>query len=180
MAAGTATRAVEKALKERLSDKLQVEVWFDPVTQRYAAPGEDPEAFAARLLSTGPGPDEAKLRERLERKKRDLAAAEQEASGRKTQKWFSVGTAILGGILSGGRGLARTRRGLSGMGTVLSQDRMEGAAEARAVDLRAEVADLDRQVTALMVVDRARFEQKTLAPAKKDVDLLRYDLLWVY
>ena len=113
-------------------------------------------------------------------KKRDRQAAEQERSGRKKQKWFSVGTAILGGILSGGRGLTRTRRGISGMGTVLNQDRMEDAAESRAEQLRAEVADLDRQVTALMVVDSTRFEKKTLAPARKDVDLLRYDLLWVY
>jgi len=128
MAAATAARAVEKALKERLADKLEVTVWFDPVTERYAQPDEDPEKFAARLLSSGPGPDEAKLREKLERAKRDLEAAEQELSGRKKQKWFSVGTAILGGILSGGRGLARTRRGLSGMGTVLNQDRMEDAA----------------------------------------------------
>jgi hypothetical protein len=180
MAAATAARAVEKALKERLADKLEVTVWFDPVTERYAQPGEDPEKFAARLLSTGPGPDEARLREKLERAKRDLQAAEQELSGRKKQKWFSVGTAILGGILSGGRGLARTRRGLSGMGTVLNQDRMEDAAESRAERLRAEVQDLDRQVTALMVVDETRFEEKTLTPARRDVDVLRYDLLWVY
>ena len=180
MGAATAARAVEKALKERLADKLEVTVWFDPVTERYAQPGEDPEKFAARLLSAGPGPDEARLREKLERAKRDLQAAEQELSGRKKQKWFSVGTAILGGILSGGRGLARTRRGLSGMGTVLNQDRMEDAAESRAERLRAEVADLDRQVTALMTVDSARFEEKTLTPNRRDVDLLRYDLLWVY
>jgi hypothetical protein len=180
MAAATAARAVERALKERLADKLEATVWFDPVTERHAEPDEDPEKFAARLLSTGPGPDEARLRERLERKKRDLQAAEQELSGRKKQKWFSVGTAILGGILSGGRGLARTRRGISGMGTVLNQDRMEDAAESRVEQLRAEVEELDRQVTALMVVDSTRFEKRTLTPARKDVDVLRYDLLWVY
>jgi hypothetical protein len=180
MAAGNAARAVEKALKDRLADTLEATVWFDPVTQRYAEPEEDAEAFAGRLLSHGPGPDEAKLRERLDRKKRDLAAAEQELSGRKTSKWMTVGTAILDGILSGGRGFSRTRRGLSRVGTVLNQDRMENAAEARVEDLRAEVADLDRQVTALMAVDSTRFEQKTVTPLKKDVDLLRYDLLWVY
>jgi hypothetical protein len=180
MAADTAARAVERALKERLAEKLEATVWFDPVTERYAQPGEDAEKFAARLLSAGPGPGEAKLREKLERAKRDLQAAEQELSGRKKQKWFSVGTAILGGILSGGRGLARTRRGLSGMGTVLNQDRMEGAVESRVERHRAEVEELDRQVTALMVVDSTRFEEKTLTPARRDVDLLRYDLLWVY
>jgi hypothetical protein len=180
MGAATSARAVERALKERLADKLEVTVWFDPLTERHAEPDEEPEAFAARLLSTGPGPDEAKLRERLERKKRDLQAAEQELSGRKKEKWFSVGTAILGGILSGGRGLSRARRGISGMGSVLNKDRMEGAAESRVEQLRAEVEELDRQVTGLMVVDSSRFEKKTLTPARKDVDLLRYDLLWVY
>jgi hypothetical protein len=180
MGAATAARAVEKALRERLSDKLETTVWFDPLTERYAEPGEEAEAFAARLLSAGPGPDEAKLRERLERRQRDLAAAEAELSGRKRSKWLTVGTAILDGILSGGRGFSRTRRGLSRVGTVLNQDRMEDAAEARVQQIRAEVAELDRQVTGMMVVDATRFEERTVAPARKDVDVLRYDLLWVY
>jgi hypothetical protein len=180
MGAPTAARAVEKALRERLSDKLEQTVWFDPLTQRHAEPGEEAEAFAARLLSAGPGPDEAKVRERLERKKRDLAAAESELSGRKKSKWVTVGTAILDGILSGGRGFSRTRRGLSRVGTVLNQDRMEDAAQARVQDLRAEVDELERQVTGMMVVEATRFEERTVAPARKDVDVLRYDLLWVY
>jgi hypothetical protein len=184
MAGAAAARAVEKALRERLADKLEVTVWYDPVTERYGQPGEEAEAMAARLLSAGPGPDEAKLRERQEKKKRELDVAERALSGRKKQKWFSVGTAILSnlpGLLSGGRrAISRVSRGVSGVGTVLNQDRMEDAAEARVEQLRAEVAELDRQVTALMIVDATRFEEKRLAPAKRDVDLLRYDLLWVY
>ena len=73
-----------------------------------------------------------------------------------TGRWLPylrVGTAILGGILSGGRALGRTRRGLSGMGTVLNQDRMEDAAESRAERLRAEVADLDRPVREIMTAN---------------------------
>ena len=66
------------------------------------------------------------------------------------------------------------------MGSVLNQDRMEDAAEAKVEHLRAEVQALDSQVTALMNVDSARFEEKTVTPARRDVDLLRYDLLWVY
>jgi hypothetical protein len=184
MAGANAARAVEKALKDRLAEKLEAAVWFDPVTERYGQPGEDAEALAARLLSAGPGPHEAKLRERLEKKKRDLDAAERDLSGRKKQKWWSVGAAVLSnlpGLLGGRRGaISRVSRGVSNVGSVLSQDRMEDAAEARVEELKAEVAELERQVTALMVVDSSRFEQTTVAPLKKDVDLLRYDLLWVY
>jgi hypothetical protein len=184
MAGAAAARAVEKALKERLADKLEATVWYDPVTEAYGQPGEEAEALAARLLSAGPGPEEARLRERLEKKKRELETAERDLSGRKKQKWFSVGTAILSnlpGLLGGSRrAISRVSRGVSGVGTVLNQDRMEDAAEGKVGQLKAEVAELDRQVTALMVVDSARFEQKTVAPAKRDVDLLRYDLLWVY
>lgn len=182
LSAPTGARAVEKALKERLADKLAATVWFDPVTGRQAEPDEDAASFAARLLGAGAGPDEAKLRERLERKTRDLAAAEQELSGRRKEKWYSVGAAILTnlpGILSG-RGMTRFRRGASGVGSVLTKDRMEDAAQARVDALKAEVAELERQVTQLMVVDESRFEHREVRPARTDVDVLRYELLWVY
>jgi len=171
---------VEKALKDRLADKLTTKVWFDPVTQRSAEPGEDAEAFASRLRITGTGQGEAKLREKLEAKKRALDAAEQEVSGRKKEKWFSVGAAILNNlpsILSGGRGIGR--RGISNVGGMLGKERMEDAAEARRDALKAEVDDLNGQLTGLVNVDATRFEQRDVRPAKADVKLLRYELLWV-
>jgi len=178
LATASGVKAVEKALKDRLADKLEATVWYDPITEQHALPGEDVEAFGKRLLSARPGPDEAKLRDKLEKKKRDLAAAERNLSGRKQETWMAVGTALLRnlpGLLGGRRSV-----NLSGAGGVLTKNRMENDAEARVEELRAEVAELDKQVTALMMVDASRFEERTVAPAKGDVKVLRYDLVWVY
>jgi hypothetical protein len=171
-------KAIEKALKERLPSKLEAVTWFDPVTGQYALPGEDAEVFAKRLLSARPGPEEADLREKLERKKRELAQAEEELAGRKKETWLSVGGAILSNlpVIFG----KRRSISVSGASSVLTKNRMENAAEARVEELKAEAAELDRKVTGLMVVDTDRFEQRPLAPVKSDVKILRYDLVWVY
>jgi hypothetical protein len=171
-------KALEKALKDRLAAKLEASVFFDPVTEAYALPGEDSEHFAKRLLSTGPGKQEAGLRERLEAKKRELAAAERELEGRKKETWLSVGGAILSNlpVLFG----SRRSISMSGAGAVLSRNRMENQAEDRVERLKSEVAQLDQKVTSLMVIDDARFEQRPLLPLKSDVKILRYDVVWVY
>jgi hypothetical protein len=171
-------RALEKALKDRLAAKLEASVFFDPVTEQYALPGEDSEHFAKRLLSAAPGKQEAGLRERLDAKKRELAAAERELEGRKKETWLSVGGAILSNlpVLFGGR----RSISVSGAGAVLSRNRLENQAEDRVERLKSEVAQLDQQVTSLMVIDDARFEQRPLLPVKSDVKVLRYDVVWVY
>jgi hypothetical protein len=171
-------KGVERVLKDRLADKLEATFFFDPLTETYSQPGEDADAFAARLLSAGPGKEEAKLREKLERKKRELAMAEQELSGRKAETWMAVGSAILSniGLLTGGR----RRISLYGASSAMSRNRMENSVEARVEALKAEVAELDQQVTALMVVEPSRFEEKTLEPSRSDVSILRYDVVWIY
>lgn len=169
-------KAVEKALKDRLPDKLVVQVWVDPDTQAVSEPGERREAFAARVQAQGGGPEAAKLRERLETKKRELMAREQELSGRKTEKWAALGTAILENIgLFTGR-----KRKISGAGTVLSKNRMENTAEARVETLRTEVAQLESQLGSYATVDPAGLQSQDLVPARGGVKVLRYDLLWVY
>jgi uncharacterized protein DUF87 len=174
--AASGARAVEKVLKERLPEKLAQDVWYDPVTKATSAPGEDPAAFAARLQAAGEGMPAEKLRDRLDKKRRDLATAEQELSGRKTEKWAALGTAILSNIgLLGGR-----KRTISGAGTVLTKNRMENTAEARVEALRAEVAELEKDLAAQAGVDRSRFEPRVSRPGRSEVDVLRYDLVWVY
>jgi hypothetical protein len=169
-------RAVEKALKERLPDKLAATVFTDPVTGAVSTPDEDREAFAARLATTGGGVKEAKLAQKLEKKRRDLAASEEDLSGRKTEKWAAVGGAILANVgLFGGR-----KRTISGAGGVLSKNRMENTAEARVAALKAEVAELERQMAEMRAIDPARLLPQTVVPARTHVKLLRYDLLWVY
>jgi hypothetical protein len=169
-------RVIEKVLKERLPDKLATSLLVDPVTKALSQPGEDAEAFAARLSAAGGGARAETLRDRLEKKKRDLAAREQDFSGRKAEKWASIGTAILSnvGILLG------RKRTISGAGSVLSKNRMENTAEAKVEALRAEIAALESELASLGVVDPGRFETREVVPAKGDLTILRYDLLWVY
>ena len=169
-------RGIEKALKERLPDKLAVTLLVDPVTRTTSLPGESREAFALRLSAAGASADEARLRQRLEKKKRELDAARQSLSGRKAETWAAMGSAILSNIgLITGR-----KRTVSGAGSVLSKNRMENSAEARVAALEAEASDLEGQLAALSAVDPQRLEEKPVVPARSDVKILRYDLVWVY
>jgi DNA helicase HerA-like ATPase len=172
--ASSGAKGVEKALRERLDDQLAVTVFRDPVTKSASKPGETREAFAARI---GAGGDAAeKLRQKLDKKRAELAVREQEVTGRKQEKWLAIGSAVLSniGLLTG------RKRSVSGVGSVLSKNRMEGTAEARLEALRAEAAELERQLAEATVVDPARFIEESLAPVRGGVGLLRYDLVWVY
>jgi hypothetical protein len=172
--AASGAKGIEKALRERLDDQLTVKVLRDPVTRAVSTPGETREAFAARV---GAGGDAAEaLGQRLEKKRADLAVREQEVAGRKQEKWVAIGTAVLSniGLLTG------RKRTVSGVGSVLSKNRMEGTAEARVQSLRAEVAEIERQLAEATVVDPGRFVGESLAPVRGGVGLLRYDIVWVY
>lgn len=169
-------RGVEKALKERLPDKLALNLWYDPVTKATSQPGEDKAAFAVRLQSGGGGGTSAKIRDKLEKKRRELAAAEQDLAGRRTEKWTALGTAILSNI-----GLVTGRkRTITGAGSVLTKNRMENNAEARVEALRAEVAELEGELGGPGGVDPERLQARAMVPSRTDVKVLRYDLVWVY
>jgi hypothetical protein len=86
-----------------------------------------------------------------------------------------VGSAVLRnlGLLTG------RKRSVSGVTSVLSKNRMEDNAEARVEALRAEVAALQEQLTAVERVDPGRLEEQVQAPARGGVKLLRCDLVWV-
>jgi hypothetical protein len=172
--ASAGAKGVEKALRERLDDKLAVTVLRDPATKAVSRPGETREEFAVRAGGGGDAAD--KLRQKIDKKRADLAVREQEVSGRKQEKWLAIGTAVLSniGLLTG-----RKRR-VSGVGSVLSKNRMEGTAEARLEALRAEVAELERQLAEATAVDPDRLVEETLAPVRGGVELIRYDLIWVH
>ena len=120
-------------------------------------------------------PQAERLRERLEKKRRDLEVQKQDLSARSKEKWFAVGSAILSNIgLFTGR-----KKTISGTGTVMSKNRLENTAEARVEALAQEIASLDQELAAIATVDAARFETRPLVPAKGDVKLLRFDLVWV-
>jgi len=175
LAAGGA-RALEKALKDRLADKLAATVYIDPVSRRSSDPGESRDAFAARLQTDGGGPAAERLRDLVDKKKRELALREQDLSGRKSEKWMAIGAAVLQNIsIFTGR-----KRTITGAGTVLTKNRMEDNAEARVDSLKAEVADLEQQLASLGAGDPSRFQEEKLVPARTAVKILRYDVLWVY
>ena len=169
-------KGVERALRQRLDDQLTVTVFRDPVTNSASLPGETRQAFAARVAAGGAGGSAETLRQKLDKKRAELAMREQEVTGRKQEKWLALGTAVLKNIgLFTGR-----KRTVSGVSSVLTKNRMEGTAEARLEALRADVAELERQLAAVSEVDPGRLTEETLAPARGGVDLLRYDLVWVY
>jgi Helicase HerA, central domain len=169
-------KSLERALKDRLPDKLAVTVYTDPVTRETSRPGESREAFAARLQAEGGGAAAARLRDQLEKRRRDLAMRQQDLAGRKGEKWMAIGSAVLQNIgLFTGR-----KRTVSGTGSILSKNRMEDNAEARVEALQSEVAALEQQLAGAGVVDPARFEEERVVPARTGVKVLRYDVLWVY
>jgi hypothetical protein len=170
-------RALEKAIKDRLPGELAGVVWTDPVTKTTSAPGEDREAFAARLaqrVASAASPV-AKLRDRLDKKKRDLEARQKDLEGRRTEKWVALGSAVLSnvGLLTG------RKRTISGAGSVVSKNRMEGTAEARVDALKAEIAALEEELAAHSSVDPARLSSTTVVPTRTQVKLLRYGIVWV-
>jgi hypothetical protein len=178
----TGVKALEKALRERLPDRLAQTLLVDPVTDLVSGPGEDRDAFARRVAESSGGEDKAeKLRERIERKRRDLALREQELSGRKTEKWAAIGGAILGVLTGRSRsvGGAISKVGARA-GSVMSKNRMESNAEARVATLQEEIAALEQELAALADVDPGRFTSRQVVPSRSDLDVLRYDLVWVY
>jgi hypothetical protein len=105
-----------------------------------------------------------------------LQSKRSEAKSRKFEKWISLFMAILSNITI----ITGRKRTVTGAGSVLTKNRMENTSEARADQLEAEVKSLEEQISALSLVDPSRFEQRLVKPAKTDVALIRYDLLWVY
>ena len=184
--AGAGAKGIERALRERLPDKLALAQLFDPVTKTSSRPGEDRQAFAARLGEAGGGTRAEKLSEQIEKKRRALVIKDQEAKGRETEKWASLGSAaisVLGGLLGASRRVSRLSKAMGGLqkaGSILSKNRLETTAEARVDALQEEIAALEAQLQEIAAVDPARFLERTLVPAKTDVKLLRYDVVWVY
>jgi hypothetical protein len=165
-------KAAEKAVRSRLPDKLATTLLRDPVTGALSLPGESPEDFAKRAAGGAEAP--AVLREKLEKRKRDLAAAEAAEQGRSMETYASIGTAaldVLGGLL----GKRKTIR-VSRVGSVLTKKRMEGTAEAKVEALRAEVAELEAKVAP---PDASRFERVEVVPAASSVDVLSIGVAWI-
>ncbi len=167
----SAVKALEKSVKDRLPDKLEAQLFRDPVTKSLSTPGESGEEFARRIAAESAP---ASVREKLEKKRRDLAAAEAQEKGREVEKFTAIATAavdVLGGLF-GKKKTLRTGK----VGGVLTKNRMEGAAEARVEALRAEIAELESKAAP---PDPSRFESVTVVPQKSQLDLLSIGVAWI-
>jgi DNA helicase HerA-like ATPase len=169
-------KVLEKALRDRLDDHFAVELLYDAQAKMLSLPGEPADAFAARVADA---PAVTAKRENLQRKlqskKATLDTRQQEIKARGLEKWASLGTSILSnlGILTG------RKRTVTGVGGVLSKQRMESSARSRLERLQDEVADLEQQLADLGDVDPMRFETRVVKPSRNDVAILRYDILWI-
>jgi hypothetical protein len=169
-------KPLERALRDRLDDRLVTETLYDAKTREWALPGEDAFAFAERLRARGGSSAKRRaLEERIAKKRAEISIKEQEVSGRRMEKWASVGTAILGGLFG-----TRRSRSTRGIGTVLSKNRMESTAAQRKAKLETELSQLEAQLQEHEEIDPGRFERRILKPAKADVSLIRYDIAWLY
>lgn len=166
------TKEVEKALKERLPDLLATTLLRDPLSGLLSNPGEDEDSFAARVGEKAK--PSAALVERIEKKRRDLAAAEQAEKARSMETMATMAGAamdVLGGLFGKRRSLK-----VGKVGSVLTKKRMEDAAETKIETLKAELAELEAKVAA---PDPARFEKVEVIPTKTGVDLLGVGVAWV-
>jgi hypothetical protein len=170
-----AVKAVEKAVRARLPEKLAATLLKDPVTGALSSPGESADAFASRL-ATGAGAADppAGLREKLEKKRRELEAAEAAEKSRSMETMASIGSAALD-VLGGFLGKRKTLR-VGKVGSVLTKSRMEGTAESKVQGLKAEVAALEAK---LAPPDASRFEKVNVVPAAAHVDVLSIGIAWI-
>jgi hypothetical protein len=158
---------------------LQAELIYDPVTKKFSQLGEDEETFAARLGSTaGVASKRAAIEKKIAKLERDIAMKGEEISGRKKEKWLSVFTAALSNInvFTGKSRRVRT----TGMGSVLTKNRMENTAESRKAAFEAQLSEARQLLDELSAPDISRFERRVIKPAKTDVSIVRYDVVWVY
>ena len=166
-------RAAEKAVRSRLPDKLATTLLRDPVTGALSLPGESPEDFAKRVAAAGEAP--AALKEKLEKKKRDLAAAEAAEQGR-SMETLATGVAaawdVVGGMFFGRKKTLRVGK----VGSVLTKKRLEDAAAMKVSSIKAEIEALEVK---LAPADASRFEKVDVVPASSSVDVLSIGVAWI-
>ena len=178
-AAADGAKVIERTLRDRLDDRLTADLLYDPVTKKFSMPGEDQASFAARLGSTaGVSTKRDTLDAKIAKLERDINTKEQEVKGRKFEKWMSIFTALLSNlnVFTGSSKRVKT----TGVGSVLTKNRMENTAESRKAALEAQLKELQEQRAELDAPDTTRFEQRTIKPAKTDVSIVRYEVVWVY
>jgi hypothetical protein len=165
-------KEVEKALRERLPDRLAARLLVDDASGKVSLPGEDAEAFAARIA--GARALTPAQQAKLDRKRRDLAAAEEQEKQR-SQETLTTGLMAAAELIGGLLGKRKTLR-TGKVGSVLGKRRMETAAESKVESLRAEVEAIEAQAGA---PDPSTFRSVDVVPARAHVDLLSVGVAWL-
>ena len=169
-------RGIERVLKDRLDDAMSAELLYDRETRALSHPGESIDAFAQRVQGTATLETKRRSLERnLAAKRSDLEQRRQEAKSRGFEKWASLGTSILSNMTI----LTGRKRTVTGVGGVLSKQRMENTARSRIERIEADVSDLEEQISAMSAIDYDRFERRTVKPTKANTTLIRYDIVWI-
>jgi hypothetical protein len=169
-------KSLERALRDRLDDAFTVDLMYDPQTKSLSRPGETMEDFALRLRDTPAVQSKRRtLESKLASKRGQIQDRQEEVKARGLEKWASIGTSIL----SNASIIFGRKRTVTGVGGVLSKQRMESTARQRIERLQAEVAELEDELARLSSVDPMRFETRPVKPSRSDVSLIRYDILWV-
>jgi hypothetical protein len=169
-------KAIDRALRDRLDDCFAIDLLYDPVTKAAAEPGESIDAFTLRLQNTPAMQAKRRsLEMKLNARRSAISDKKSEVSARGMEKWASIGTSILSNLsIFTGR-----KRSVTGVGGVLSKQRMESTARNRVERLEAEASEMEEQLAELSTIDPSRFETRSVKPAKTDVAVIRYDILWV-
>jgi len=187
--ASAGAKGIERAIKDRLADEFKMTVLLDKVSRMQSEPGESVEDFERRLESSVSSAEAERLRERLQRKQRDLQKATQDLEGRGQEKKaamlkgaIEVGASLFGSLFSGRSSSAATtlRKGASALGGVTTKNRMEDNAESRVEALKQEIAEIESAIQDAGDIDPARFEARTVGPTKTGTKLLRCEIVWVY
>jgi cell division protein FtsB len=169
-------KTLERALRDRLDDAFTIDLLYDPETKSLSRPGEMMEDFALRLRDTPAIQSKRRsLESKLTSKRGQIQDRQEEVKARGMEKWASIGTSIL----SNASIIFGRKRTVTGVGGVLSKQRMESTARQRIERLQAEVVELEDEISRLSAVDPLRFETRSVKPSRSDVSLIRYDILWV-
>jgi hypothetical protein len=167
-------RGIERLLAERLDDRLQIDLLYDAKSRQYARVGESPGEFAARLATHARESSTVRtLEARLETKRAELIQRRDDLSALQTEKWAGAGATILGNLGLFGR---RSKRSL---GSAFSKSRSESSAERAIARLETEIANLERRLAESVEVDTTRLESRLIRPARGDISILRYEIVWV-
>ena len=168
-------KAVEKAVRDRLPDRLATVCWWDPATEPARPPGRAPRRRSATGSRRRPRPArQVKLKEKIERRRLDLAAAERDLASRKREKWAAAGAAVLRTWRARLRPQAQHQRRRHRA----HQGPHGGHRRGAPAQAPGELAGLEAELAA-RARSTPRGVERRLVPSKADVDLLRLELVWI-